>query len=195
MKFGWVVTGEVNTTCISALSFIGEACEEEYWALHKDDLLTYGSASRTNNKCKEERNALRHFEETSKRDETGRFVSRLPLKPLEHELGSTIKMATSRFLSVERRLQRDDDLEEYLKMGHMEEVENEKYILEPDFYLPHHPVIKSTSLTTKLRVIFDASANLSNLSLNDVLMYRAPIVKRTFDAECGYTGSNSHHVN
>lgn len=39
------------------------------------------------------------------------------------------------------------------------------------FYLPHQPVIKETSLTTKLRVVFDASAKTSlGMSLNDKLL-------------------------
>ncbi|XP_018405306.1 PREDICTED: uncharacterized protein LOC108781739 [Cyphomyrmex costatus] len=37
--------------------------------------------------------------------------------------------------------------------------------------MPHHPVIKETSCTTKLRIVFDASAKTDEgLSLNDILM-------------------------
>lgn len=36
-------------------------------------------------------------------------------------------------------------------------------------YLPHHPVIRRDKSTTKLRVVYDASAKTSGLSLNDCL--------------------------
>lgn len=38
-------------------------------------------------------------------------------------------------------------------------------------YLPHHPVIRESSSTTKLRVVFNASSNTSNnTSLNSHLL-------------------------
>jgi len=44
------------------------------------------------------------------------------------------------------------------------------------YYLPHHAVMKESSITTKLRVVFDGSApSSSGLSLNDIL-YRGPKV-------------------
>lgn len=123
--------------------------------------------------------ALQHFEETAIRDETGRFVLRLLFKTKKSEVGGTLDMAIIRFLSIERRFQKNYDLkiqyinfiEEYLRMGHMkrvcEEADQPKYL----FYLPHHPIIKLSSLTRKLQVVFDASAkSSSNVSLNDILM-------------------------
>ena len=39
------------------------------------------------------------------------------------------------------------------------------------YYLPHHTVFKQSSLTTKLRVVFDGSSKTTNgLSLNDILL-------------------------
>ena len=41
---------------------------------------------------------------------------------------------------------------------------------QPCYYLPHHPVFRESSTTTKTRVVFDGSAKSSNgLSLNDIL--------------------------
>lgn len=63
-------------------------------------------------------------------------------------------------------------LEEYERLGHMtlipkSEIECERQNL--NYYLPHHPVFKDSS-TTKLRVVFDASAKTSTgVSLNDTL--------------------------
>ena len=38
------------------------------------------------------------------------------------------------------------------------------------YYIPHHPVLKPTSSSTKLRVVFDASAPTSTgVTLNDTL--------------------------
>ncbi|CAI6372187.1 unnamed protein product [Macrosiphum euphorbiae] len=48
-----------------------------------------------------------------------------------------------------------------------------------EYYIPHHAVFKSTSITTKLRVVFDASTICSTgKSLNDLLM-KGPVVQPT----------------
>jgi len=68
-------------------------------------------------------------------------------------------------------------MNEYFDMGHMREVTSEEELFKKGYYLPHHPVLKASSLTTKTRVVFDGSARTtSGLALNDVLM-RGPTVQ------------------
>lgn len=97
-------------------------------------------------------------------------------------------MATKRFYALEKRLDRQpslkqqysDFIQEYLMLDHMELVNNKNANFD-GYYLPHHAVIKETILTTKLRVVFDASARSSTgLSLNDVLMVGPTIQEDLF---------------
>ncbi|CAI6355380.1 unnamed protein product [Macrosiphum euphorbiae] len=76
-------------------------------------------------------------------------------------------MAQHRFFGLEKRLSKNASLKnyysefmnEYLTLGQMEAVEyHELEMKQHVYYLPHHAVIKENSSTTKLRVVFDASA-------------------------------------
>ncbi|XP_055714269.1 uncharacterized protein LOC129808517 [Phlebotomus papatasi] len=61
-------------------------------------------------------------------------------------------------------------LQEYLDLGHMTQVQPFRGPDSKVFYLPHYAVLKEDSTTTKLRVVFDASAQSeSGSSLNDFL--------------------------
>ncbi|GBM56072.1 hypothetical protein AVEN_263000-1 [Araneus ventricosus] len=77
-----------------------------------------------------------------------------------------------------KRLSRDseylslytDFLREYEDLGHLESVVESS---EPPtlYYIPHHGVLRSDKLTTKLRVVFSASSpTTTGISLNDILM-------------------------
>ncbi|KAG7197080.1 hypothetical protein KM043_015665 [Ampulex compressa] len=70
-----------------------------------------------------------------------------------------------------KRAQYVSFMKEYQELGHMTEQQN---VLRDDgYYLPHHAVFKETSLTTKLRVVFDGSARTTScISLNDTLMFQ-----------------------
>ncbi|UYV69062.1 hypothetical protein LAZ67_6002216 [Cordylochernes scorpioides] len=62
-----------------------------------------------------------------------------------------------------------DFMQEYLVLGHMNEVKGNGNDHKA-FYLPHHPIIKEKSSTTKLRVVFNASSKTTTgYSLNDIL--------------------------
>ena len=60
-------------------------------------------------------------------------------------------------------------MRKYIELGHMESVSNVDKYAANAYYLPHHPVIKESSTTTKLKVLFDASAKFTTgVSLNDM---------------------------
>lgn len=185
-SFGWLVTGELFNQHSSTLFSMAQIIEEDWKVLSSIEDASYGRASKANKRCQEEQEALQHFKQHTIRDEEGRFIVRLPTKQAISELGATLPMATARFLNVEKRLQHDEYLKaeyirfmnEYIEMGHMVQVTDDSVQTQDPFYLPHHSVIKSSSLTTKVRVVFDASAkSTSGISLNDVLRC-GPVVQQ-----------------
>ncbi|XP_073841598.1 uncharacterized protein [Musca autumnalis] len=125
-----------------------------------------------------------HYNQHVQTDEYGRFIVRLPFRESPTALGKSHAMAYNRFMSLERRLLQKEDIrsqyikfmQEYEQLGHMQKIDvgtvsNKKY------FIPHHCVLKPDSTTTKLRVVFDASAKTSSsCSLNDV-KYTGPTVQ------------------
>lgn len=84
---------------------------------------------------------------------------------------------------------------EYQLLGHMTElsendINNDDCIIK--YYLPHHGVIKESSSTTKLRVVFDASATTdTGVSLNNVLKVGPTIQRDLFSI---ITSFRKHNV-
>lgn len=116
-----------------------------------------------------------HFKGTTPRDKEGRYVVALSFNHRVKELGESKTAALKLFLSLERKLRRDEALgQDYAKviqeyLGHLTEITDD-YIPNEGYYLPHHAVFKNTSQTTKLRVVFDGSAATSSgISLNNTL--------------------------
>ncbi|XP_055633024.1 uncharacterized protein LOC129773443 [Toxorhynchites rutilus septentrionalis] len=95
------------------------------------------------------------------------------------KLGISKDIALRRLHGTERRLARDNNLrehyvefmQEYLRLGHMKKIEDMIQGSVKRCFLPHHPVVKEDSTTTKVRVVFDASCPTSSgISLNDTLL-------------------------
>lgn len=61
-------------------------------------------------------------------------------------------------------------MNECIQLGHMEKCDELNLDVSENFFLPHHEVLKDESSNTKLKVVFDASANtLTVVSLNNIL--------------------------
>jgi hypothetical protein len=85
-----------------------------------------------------------------------------------------------KFLKLEQRLLKQpqlkkdysDFLEEYAQLGHttpLGAAEVKRNF--PNFYMPHHGVLKQTNSTTKLRAVFSGSEkSTTGVSLNDIIM-------------------------
>lgn len=125
-----------------------------------------------------------HFKNTVQRSDNGRFIVAIPFKTSINTLGDSKELATKRFKSLERKLQTDEKMrkeyikfmQEYQRLGHMKKVVDD-YSTHA-YYLPHHGVWKESSITTKLRVVFDASApTTTGISLNDIQMV-GPTIQR-----------------
>lgn len=130
------------------------------------------------------------FNESYRRLADGRPQVKLPFKENPFEvLGQSRNQAVARWLSMERKLEKDKQLkvdymaaiQEHLDLGHMERIKTtEKQLthVKEDgnltfscYYIPHHAVVKEESKTTKTRIVFDASATTSSgKSLNEILM-------------------------
>lgn len=191
--FGWIVVGEFTpTTGVSLL--VNEAKKgpskpdelhdlvQRFWRF--DELPEVADKFTS-----EERQCETHFASNVRQLESGRLVVALPFKEPKVSLGDTYKIALSRFLNLERKLCRQpalkqqyvDFIEEYASLGHLEIWEDSK-IQEVQYFLPHHPVVRPDSLTTKLRVVFDASCKSSNgVSLNDTMLVGPTLQPELFE--------------
>ena len=125
-----------------------------------------------------------HFLATHSENEDGTYTVHLPFRPDAKPLGKSRDAAVRRFLNVEKRLSSQPEIKkeyvksirEYLSLGYLEPVPMEELRKPPDmsYYMPHKEVVKESSSSTKVRVVFDASAKTSNkVSLHDTL-YTGP---------------------
>ena len=61
------------------------------------------------------------------------------------------------------------------------EVVNEETKPDAVYYIPHHAVIRQDKSTTKLRIVYDASAKSDGASLNDCLHAGPALTQSIFD--------------
>ena len=106
----------------------------------------------------------------------GRYEVSLPWRPNWTQLPSNLHLATKRLQGLLKRLRQHPDvrteyhaiMQEQLRQGIIEKVQPCQ-TGDRIHYLPHHAVIRKDKQTTKLRIVYDASARDKGLSLNDCL--------------------------
>ena len=103
-----------------------------------------------------------HFTQHVRTNADGRFIVSLPFRENPTALGESHAMAYNRFMGLERRLLKNEDIrlkcikfmKDYEHLGHMQKVDINT-ISDTKYIIPHHCVLKPDSSTTKLRVVFD----------------------------------------
>ena len=129
---------------------------------------------------KVEDEVLRHFNESvSFNEQEGRYTVQLPWKQHRPPLPSNLGLCKKRLCALmgclgrnpEQLVNYDQIIHSQLKKGCIEKVENPYRHTETLHYVPHNPVIKEEGVTTKIRIVYDASARISfdASSLNDCL--------------------------
>ncbi|XP_067129093.1 uncharacterized protein [Centruroides vittatus] len=186
-KLGWIIAGTaflhtINQPIFSVnnIQLTTKELVEKFWAL--DSVPEARRMSKLDQECED------HFRDTHYRDKSGRYVVRLPFKQNPSCLGYTKELVLQRFKALEYKLSRTPEtyelykefMREYIELGHMELVD-QSGSSGISYYIPHHPVMKESSTTTKLRVVFNASTKSSSgVSLNDILMVGPRIQQELF---------------
>ncbi|GFX25928.1 uncharacterized protein TNCV_2899531 [Trichonephila clavipes] len=175
-ELGWIIGGKANSSGqnsfhVNHIQLVSDQLINKFWEL--DSVPCAKPLTSLEEACED------HFVKTHSRDENGRYTVKLPFHTPPTRLGNSKQNAIRRLISVERHLISNPDkyklyrnfIKEYLDLKHMELVPDSEINNIKSLYLPHHGVVRDTSCTTKLRVVFDASSKTSSgLSLNDLLM-------------------------
>ncbi|XP_046556115.1 uncharacterized protein LOC124265388 [Haliotis rubra] len=105
-----------------------------------------------------------------------RYKVGIPWKLDPEILPDNYEMALKRLKDTEKKLSKNDTIlaayedviAKYLEKNYIRKVPEED-ISKSKWYLPHFPVVNMDRSTTKVRLVFDASAKCSGISLNDVI--------------------------
>ena len=102
----------------------------------------------------------------------GRYSVAIPWKESAPQLHDNYQMALKRLENTEKRLRKNPEvadiyeqtIEKYVEKGYVQKISETSP--ETKWFLPHFPVIRPEKETTKVRIVFDASAKQDGISLN-----------------------------
>ncbi|XP_037942448.1 uncharacterized protein LOC119675326 [Teleopsis dalmanni] len=175
--FGWVVASNVETSNSSTVTCgicTTKDLEESILKFWESEEIPDSTSELTEDELRCESHFLQH----TFRGSDSRFVVKLPLKNHTSVLPDTKGIAYERFKTIERRFIQNPDLKnqyvsfmrEYEALGRMTKFSGSE-IISPQYFIPHHCVLRPDSSTSKLRVVFDVSVHkLSGSLLNDIII-------------------------
>ncbi|XP_029177465.1 uncharacterized protein LOC114945397 [Nylanderia fulva] len=181
--FGWILFGtllenrSVHHISVASLHCAASSeihsCLKRFWEIEETSVVHTILSE-------EEKQCEKHFSSTYSRLSNGRYIVRLPFKSsLPIDIGESYTTAAKSLEKLERRLARNTQLSlsyheflnDYETLSHMIPIKSHEMPLRPSLYIPHHSVLKESSSTSPLRVVFNASSSTFNgTSLNDHLL-------------------------
>ncbi|EFO95523.1 hypothetical protein CRE_08970 [Caenorhabditis remanei] len=143
---------------------------------------------------KEQRDLMDEFNRNAKYNEKGEFEVALPLNGNEARLANNYEIAIKRLIHLIVTLKKgtnllkqyNDIIQEQLAKGIISKVtpqmmEEERKRGQVVYNIPHRGVVKLSSMTTKLRIVYDASSHKRDqLSLNDCVFPGPSILQSIF---------------
>lgn len=181
-KLGWVVAGSVTIgsgpRSISCHLASLEDLLTRFWEIEE---VNADSSHNPIFECPIEK----HFKQTTERDVNGRFIVALPFKGNKNDIGESRTRAAIQLRNLKKKFNRDPGLknrygeamQQYVERGYMSVVKDSNW--DEGYYMPHHAVMKESSLTTKTRIVFNCSAPSSTgVSLNNIL-HKGPVIQNS----------------
>ena len=175
-KLGWTITSpgkEVDTTSM----LLTQTSSVDYEELCKLDVLGLADSP-----AGDQGVVYDEFKEQLRRSEEGWYETGLPWKGDHPPLPANKDGSLRRLANLVRKLERSNTLNDYnaviqeqLEVGIVERAPNT--VEGREFYIPHKGVVRETAESTKLRVVYDASARAWNgaPSLNECLNTGPPL--------------------
>ena len=183
-RLGWTIMSQGREINHSYL-MLTRSTHEDYMELCSLDVL--GLKDRPEG---DQTTVLEEFKEQLTWREDGKYETALPWKASHPKLPTNINVARPRFQSLLKRLDKQPALLETYHQIIEDQVEkgiveiaptepNEKH----EHYIPHKPVVREQAESTKVRIVYDASAkvNEDSPSLNDCLEIGPTLQRKLLD--------------
>ena len=126
--------------------------------------------------------------ECSLQHEQNMYRVSIPWKDDKPKLPENYNMALQRLENTEKRLRKaknvgqsySEIIKQYVEKGYVRKVPENEHS-KSKWFLPHFPVMRFDKDTTKIRIVFDASAKCQGTSLNDAIHQGPKLQRDLFD--------------
>ena len=183
-KFGWIIMSPGKEPLDLANVLLTQTSPVDYEELCRLDVLGLSDTSPN-----DQSSVYAEFKEQLVRDQEGWYETGLPWRGDHPVLPNNNEGSLRRLKSLNKRLERQNLTSEYAeiiedqkKAGVVERAEG-PCVGGREFYIPHKPVVRATAESTKLRVVYDASARAFDgaPSLNDCLNAGPPLQNKLWN--------------